>query len=102
MAAAVSLIEQTVEGNKRVGVADVTFDNSYPTGGEAVTPSQFGLTNATYGICNVKTVGGTVNVANVYYDRANKKLLVFDETPAEAANAADLSTLVVQVKMFGN
>lgn len=91
----------TIFGNKRVRVYDVTFDSSYPTGGEPLAASALGLRKIQFAICTVKAVGGTVNVANVHYDRANSKLLVFDETPGEAADTSDLSTLVVQVVAFG-
>lgn len=101
MAISSTIVDQGVEGNKRVVTTDITFDSSYPTGGEAVTLSSVGLMNADYAVCNVKAIGGTVNVANVYYDRANKKLKVYDETPAEVSNTADLSTLVAQVKFYG-
>lgn len=90
-----------VEGARRYSVANVTFDSSYPTGGEAITAAQLGLNSVAFAICNVKAVGGTVNVANVYYNRATAKLMVFDETPAQVASAADLSSLEVQVVAFG-
>ena len=103
MAASVSIVSEParVEGNRRVTCADVTLDNSYPTGGESVTPAQLGLETIEFAIINVKSVGGTVNVANAYFDRANNKIKVYDETPAEAANASDLSTLVLQVVAYG-
>jgi hypothetical protein len=83
-------------------VTEVTFDNSYPTGGEAVTAADLGLSRVDYAIATVKSAtGGGVNVANVFYNIATGKILVYDETPAEAANAADLSTLVVQVIAWG-
>lgn len=91
-----------VEGAWRIGLASVTFDSSYPTGGEAVTPADFGLDTIDFAICNITAVGGTVNVVEVCYDRANKKLMAFDESPAEVANGASLATLVVQVVAFGH
>jgi hypothetical protein len=91
----------TVFGNQRVKVRDITFDSSYPTGGESVTASDVGLKKVLYAIPTVQAVGGTQNVANVYYDPTNAVLKVFDETPAEAGNGQDLSTLVVRVVFFG-
>jgi hypothetical protein len=101
VAISASRVAATTFGNKRVRVYDVTFDSSYPTGGEPLAASDVGLRKIDWAFCNVKAVGGTVNVANVYFDRANNKLKVYDETPAEAANTSDLSTLVVQVAAFG-
>lgn len=104
MALSSSRVDDTVFGDQKVTVADFTFDNAYPSpGGEAVSPvNDLGLQKVNWAICTVKSAtGGLVNVANVHYDRANNKLVVFDETPAEVANGADLSTLVVQVVAFG-
>lgn len=101
MAISAASVDSNVFGSRRVTVTDVTLDSSYPTGGEAITAAQLGLNTVLFAICNVKAVGGTVNVANAYYDSANAKIKVYDETPAEAANAADLSSLVVRVLAFG-
>ncbi len=101
MAATVTVDDRSVQGNKRVHYATVTFDNSYPTGGESVTASQLGLSGVSSVQTEVKSVGGTVNVANVYYDRATSKFKVYDETPAEALNTSDLSTLVVEAVAYG-
>ena len=45
MALTFSIVTRTLhpEGGKRMNVVDITFDSSYPTGGEAVTPNQLGL-----------------------------------------------------------
>lgn len=104
MAATVSIVSDParVEGDHRVTCANVTLDSSYPTGGESVTPAQLGLEAVDYAIVNVKSVGGTVNVANASYDAATSKIKVHDETPAEVANTSDLSTLVVQIVAFGH
>lgn len=91
----------TVMGNKRMRVVDVTLDSSYPTGGESITATDLRLRKVQFAICNVKAVSGTVNIANAYYDYANQKLKIYDETPAEVANAADLSSCVIQVVAFG-
>lgn len=90
-----------ISGNQKRTVSDITFDSSYPTGGEPVTAANLGLTHVHTATCDIKAVGGTVNVTNVFYDDANKKLKAFDETPAEVAAASDLSTLVVRVTAHG-
>jgi hypothetical protein len=91
-----------IVGNKKETVTDVTFDSSYPTGGEAVTASDLGLSNLEEVVdLQVKTVGGTVNVANIFFDEVNSKLKVYDETPAEVADTATLATLVVRVRARG-
>ena len=101
MAVSISIGDKAVLGNKRVTFSTVTFDSSYPTGGEPLTAADLGLSTVEYAVCNVNTVGGTQNVANVWYDKANSKIKVYDETPGEASNTSDLSTLLVDVIAFG-
>ncbi len=43
MALTVSRVTRSTFGNKRIVIADVTFDSSYPTGGESLTASDVGL-----------------------------------------------------------
>lgn len=103
MAVSVAVVGTPYEviGTKKQTVSDVTLDNSYPTGGEALTAADLRLNTVSYATCHVVGVGGTVNVANAYYDQPNSKLVVIDETPGEVANAADMSTTVVRVRAVG-
>lgn len=81
-------------------VSQVTFDNSYPTGGEAVTAADFGLSEL-----DAVVVVGTraVNTWRVTYNKAAGKLVAFvNTTGVEVAAAADLSTLVVDVVCVGS
>ena len=105
---ALSFSKQTIGGlpyvvtsAQRKTVTDVTFDSSYPTGGEAFTASDLGLNVVDSASVEVKSVAGTVNVANVFADLANSKLIAYDETPAQVANAADLTDVVVRVTAHG-
>lgn len=102
MAASVTVNDKTVLGNKRVSFATVTLDSSYPTNGESVTAAQLGLSSVHAAVVTVSAVGGTVNVAQATYDVANSKIKVFDETPAEVSNTADLSNIVLKVVAFGS
>ncbi len=87
-------------GNKRANFVDVDFDASYPTGGEALTPGDFGLT-----VIEMMIIAP--NAGYVFeYDVANEKLKAFwvDTTVdgaalAEVANTTDLSG-VTTVKCF--
>lgn len=102
MAASVTLDERTVFGNKRVSFATVTMDSSYPTGGESVTAAQLGLSSVHRCDAQVAVAtGGGVNVANANYSVTTNKVLLYDETPAEVANAADVSTTVVKLIAYG-
>lgn len=88
-------------------ITSVAMDSSYPTGGEPLTPAQLGLTVVDYAICSIKSVATTtVNIANAYYTcdtavPANNRLLLFDETPAQVANAANVEGAVIEVIAFG-
>lgn len=84
-------------------VKDITFDNSYATGGESLTASDLGLANITF--LKAENKLGYV----VTYDYANQKLMAFygdnnnaaDGPLVEVPNATDLSTLVCKVYAIG-
>lgn len=95
---------KSVSGTIREEFFDVRFDSSYPTGGEVVTPRDFGLL-ALYGI---SIVGG--NTAAMPYRVAfnlaptvpTDPLRLYVETAgAQVANGTDLSTLTFRVRVTG-
>jgi hypothetical protein len=91
--------------SQRKTVTDVTLDSSYPTGGETVTATQLGLAIIEDAVADVKTVSGTVNIANVFCNisstGASLLLVVYDETPAEVTDTASLASVVVRVTAWG-
>lgn len=97
MAVTAADVSRSILRNKRFVVSTITFDSSYPTGGEAFTASDLGL-----GTVDFITFAG--NGANdVVWDRANNKLKVFvASTGVEVANATNLSTLAVDVFAVGS
>jgi hypothetical protein len=102
MAVSVSLDQRPKAVGDEMRVrATVTMDSSYATGGESLTAKELGLRYVNFAIPTVSAVGGTVNVAQAYYDKSTEKLKLFDETPAEVANAADVSGIKIQVVAFG-
>jgi len=112
MALGFTVVRQGVENQGRRYVeADVTFDNSYPTGGEAVSAlAALGLNRverievvrkvtpdgATSGATNhgQQVVG---DVTNVYAPI----LKVFTSLNTEAVNASDQSSIVERVRFVG-
>jgi hypothetical protein len=99
----------TTFGNKRIKTRDITFDSSYPTGGEALTAADVGLTK----IDNVLSVGTATNSAgtlahNVRYDFTNSKLQAFETGAAvdgphkEATSTADLSAYSARLTFIGH
>lgn len=90
--------DNQVYGAERVRRGTVTFDNSYPTGGESYTPQLFGLTRITKVDVAALNVAGNRLVVN---DRTNSKLLLFTALGTQATNASDQSTIVVEVEVTG-
>ena len=89
------LIDTTLKGATLVA-ATVAFDNSYPTGGEAVTASDFGLDSEIFAI--IPANGGADVVS---YDRTNGKLTIHTADGTEATNASDQSAVSRDVLVLG-
>lgn len=91
-------------GRRRVHLFRVTFDASYPTGGEVLSLAAAGVadaSNASYFFSQRAPITGAYQFI---YDRTNDKLLVFVEEAVaaggplvEAGNTTDLSALVVDI-----
>lgn len=99
-----------VVGNKKIRTRDITFDNSYATGGESLTASDVGLRS----VVAVATDGGAKNSAGtslvpVRYDYTNAKLQAYRYDGAsagkafleEVAAAVDLSAFTVRAVFTG-
>lgn len=96
-----------VFGRHKVVFSKVTFDSSYPTGGESFVPADVGL--AEFDIVLVSPDSNAAGGHVVQYDYTAKKFKVFVEEAVaaggpllEIANATDLSTLVIRVLAIGN
>ena len=100
MPATVSIVKPPSKADIKIGYADVTV-GTYATDGVSVTPSQLGFSSIIHISPTIKSVSGTVNVTGAYYDASTSKLKCFDETPAEVANAADLSGIVFRCQIVG-
>ena len=98
---------EDVSGRHRTRHVVVTFDSSYPTGGESFTPADVGL--AEFDIVLVSPDSNAAGGHTVQYDYTAKKFKVYVEEAVaaggpllEIANATDLSTLVIRVLCIGN
>lgn len=92
----------TIVGAQKRTVTDCTFDSSYVTGGEVWTAANLGLNSVdTAHVGGLQATGAGVNVASAQVDLSAKTILLSDETPAQVANAADVSTTVVRVIAYG-
>ena len=74
-------------------VATLNLDNSYPSKGYAITPSQFNM-NSILGMVQIG-YAGTATPSVFYYDSANASLRVFETTSSFTSNniTATMSTL---------
>ena len=106
MGVSISVVDRISEGNRKVIVADVTMDSSYPTGGESMTAGDLGLQK-------VSMVQANPNAGYIpEYDHTNSKLKVYrQKDPANAGGAdiplpevgstVDLSAVVFRVMATG-
>jgi hypothetical protein len=104
-AIAVKKVSRKVPGSEKRAVVEVTFDNSYPTGGEVLTAKEIGLRRITLAECFILsgTESAVLRVGNAVYDKTTEKLKLIDNaTGKELANASDASKVVVQVVAYGS
>ncbi|MFN3652610.1 MAG: hypothetical protein ACK47B_23785 [Armatimonadota bacterium] len=95
MALTIAIRKRTSRGNRKSVIADITFDNSYPTGGESLTAADLGMNT----LDHVTPGAATGYVA--HYDHANSKLIA-SAGNAQVANTTDLSAVTVRVEATGH
>ncbi|MGH9266731.1 MAG: hypothetical protein ACRD0D_00985 [Acidimicrobiales bacterium] len=105
MAVSITNLSVFVAGSKRMAVATVTFDSSYPTGGEPVTAANLGLATLD-ALFAADAVNATPANLTVRFDRTNAKLLVFRTGLLNAAgeqvpDTTDLSAFSTVVLAVG-
>lgn len=95
MALTTSVLTRVSIGTKRMIVARVTFDSSYPTGGETLNLSDIGMRDVE---C-ILTDGA--EGYHLKWDKTNSKLLVYSSAATQVTNATDLSALDAVVAFIG-
>lgn len=103
MALTVTSIDKTKAGRLRLNIVKVTFDSSYPTGGEALTAAQLGLNK----VVHVAPAPASGYVGE--YDLTNSKLKAYygdnnnasDGPLIEVPNTTDLSAVVMYLVVIG-
>ena len=95
MALAVKTVDRSVIGNRRVFTGTITFDDSYPVGGEIFGKDQIG-----FDVVFSAIFSGPVNAE---YDRVNKKVKAFvPSTGAEYGDGdTDLENIVLNFEITG-
>jgi hypothetical protein len=89
-------------GNLKLTVTPITFPTKYLQA-DKLTPANVGLNRVLYGYAVLTDIGeGAVNIANVIYDSAAETLKLFDETPAEVADEAEVKGPVALVFAYGS
>lgn len=96
----VSSVSDDTWGRHRVRVVKVTFDASYPTGGETFTPQNAGL--ASFETIIVSPDTNTNPTVNVRYNYTTSKLMAFVAAGTEVPDTTDLSTLVARILCIGS
>ncbi len=111
MALAYSKIRQGVDDRNRFVECDVTFDNSYPTGGEPVDLAALGLKEVrrAFIVFEVYPDGNSTSftthgrqVVPVLTSPTAPKLLVYTANNTEAGNTSDQSQIVSRVRFLGS
>lgn len=103
MAATVTITDKVKVANARINVASVLLDSSYPTGGEAITPNQFGM-GVIMAVLPVSSSG-----FHPEWDNVNNKLLMYwvdnnavaDSQMIQVPDTTDLSAVTVIVTVIG-
>ena len=88
-----------------IRIGKITFDSSYPTGGEAITVANFNFSGGILALFLEPSLGGYVPV----WDGTNSKIKVLygdydnvsDGPLIEVPNTTDLSAVVVRFIAFG-
>lgn len=102
MAVTVSTLHTDRLNKTRIKAVEITFDSSYPTGGEPITAAMFGFTR----IISVFAIQCDDAGYDPVWDRTNSKILLYDEDntsgiAADAANTSDQSGRVVTAVVWG-
>tara|TARA_R100001015_G_C4620714_1_gene177729 strand:- start:1544 stop:1867 length:324 start_codon:yes stop_codon:yes gene_type:complete len=90
-----------VQGNIKYVIKDITFDDSYPTGGEGLSATQLGLEEVYIVLISQKSDGYVVQ-----YDYSNEKLEIYEAGADGAAldelgNTADASGIAIRLIAYG-
>jgi hypothetical protein len=96
VALTITPVKTFAAGGCRTVIADVAFDNSYPTGGESLTAIDLGLTLELYSVSAAPATTGHA----CPYDRTNSKLMAFNGT-SEIADRTDLRAVTTRVTAIG-
>ena len=106
MALAFSVRRSYKLGNRTQKVVEVTFDDSYPNNGEAITAANVGLKHIDNIQCEPAVAADGATAVLVAWDRTNSKLLAFESGASgavfpEKGDTESLATYVASVTVTG-
>lgn len=109
MAVSVTDVKRGVLGDLKYLIADVTFDSSYPLGGEALTAGTLGLTTIYYmDLTAVRDPDTTDNLLIATYDYTNSKIVAGWDNESgsnsafvEVDDTTDISAYSVRIFVLG-
>ena len=94
-------IKQRTLQDLTISVSTVNL-GTYSTGGVTVTPTQLGLSKVVTAIPKVQSSSGaTADACHFIYDESTQKILAYDTTATQVANATDLSNVTLRVTAYG-
>lgn len=98
--------DKSTWGNKKSRICEITFTGTYPTGGEALTATDFGMKDILFVLGNSTEAAGQTSAWQVYWDRTNRKLKLFGLAVAatgqtEHGNIAYATASVAHVMIIG-
>jgi len=101
MAHTTVITEQTYEGARKVVYATLTMTSTYTTGGEPVTPAEFGLTSFVAGSTE-PSVNGSGVVAFTRFKPSTSTVQIYGAaTGAEVSNGGAVSGYTWTVRAVG-
>ena len=100
MAMAWTINHSFVVGDRKMVLATGTFDSSYPTGGEPITASDFGLSSIHHVGTNAPTIADEA-INGVVWDKGNSTLIVIVAAGTQEGAATDLSATTVECMVVG-
>ena len=104
MTLTVSVVKRPAMPASEAVVANITFDSSYPTGGESLTAADLGMLTVEY-LEAVQTGAASRRVEYVYATSLLKLYALAEGAPntyAEVANASDQSTITCRIFGIGD
>lgn len=104
MGLTVTPVKVWANGDRKEAIYDITFDSSYPTGGEALTKATLGLEIELNYVSDAVAWNGTLAVLTKY-DYVNSKLVAFKSNtaanPQEVGDTASLANYKARLHAIG-